>query len=199
MTAAQTDWVTKSPGMKELGRKLYQLRKRGDLTLRDVSASTGVSPSFLSKVERGITNISVGYLKRLCDFYDLPMIALFELGSDSANLDAENAVIRKGHGTRISFGNVTAEFLSAKNSRKLEPILAYHEPGSQSGAVYTHEGEEFSYVLAGRLVYILGDQEHELGPGDSIHHSSTIPHGWRNPFDVTALILTLVTPPSFLF
>lgn len=180
--------------MGEFGKALRSLRQSKGLSLQEVSQATGMSVAFLSKVERGLSNISMGYLRRLANFYGVPLVSLFEEAGETGN-----PVVRKGEGVRISANGVDLNLLMGKENGILEPIVAVHHPGSQSGALYTHHGEEFNYILEGELLYILGGEEYLLREGDSICHSSSVPHGWRNTAKTRAVVLTVVTPPSFLF
>ena len=43
-----------------------------------------------------------------------------------------------------------------------------------------HAGQEFGYVLSGRLTIRVGFDTHELGPGDSISFPATTPHRLSN-------------------
>ncbi|MEW6082062.1 MAG: XRE family transcriptional regulator [Bacillota bacterium] len=180
--------------MVEIGKSLRNLRQARGLSLQEVSQATGLSVAFLSKVERDLSNITMGHLRRLANFYGVQLVSLFE---DREEL--ENPVIRKGQGVKINAQGVELQLLMGKDNGVLEPIVAIHHPKSQSGALYTHHGEEFNYILEGQLLYILGGDEYLLEEGDSISHSSSVPHGWINPGKTKAVVLTVVTPPSFLF
>ena len=59
---------------------------------------------------------------------------------------------------------------------------------------YSHEGEEFAYVLSGELVYIVDGIEYHLGPGDSIHLRSSVPHAMRNTKDEPVQAIWVLTP-----
>jgi len=68
------------------------------------------------------------------------------------------------------------------NEKVLEPLLISLLPNQTREEItpYSHEGEEFVYVLEGILTIFVGNQEYQLNPGDSVHMSSTIPHEWAN-------------------
>ncbi|TGV29593.1 cupin domain-containing protein, partial [Mesorhizobium sp. M00.F.Ca.ET.186.01.1.1] len=65
-------------------------------------------------------------------------------------------------------------------NRLLEPILVTLQPHEDSGTPFVHKGQEFVYVLEGVLTLLIGEEEHDLHPGDSIHMDSTTPHNWLN-------------------
>ena len=78
----------------------------------------------------------------------------------------------------------------------MEPHLFRISSGAGSGEAYTHEGEEFLYVLRGRLEIALDDGEcYHLRPGDSFYFESDIPHSWVNPGKHEAWVLWINTPP----
>jgi mannose-6-phosphate isomerase-like protein (cupin superfamily) len=65
--------------------------------------------------------------------------------------------------------------------KKAEPVLveANTETGNKPLSLNTHPGQEFDYVLEGRLLVSVGGHEMELGPGDSIYYDSNEPHGMK--------------------
>ena len=62
---------------------------------------------------------------------------------------------------------------------------------------YTHEGEEFIYVLRGDLEITVDGEEYSLKTGDSFYFESATPHRWRNPGRKETLLLWVNTPPTF--
>ena len=63
-----------------------------------------------------------------------------------------------------------------KKDRHMEPFLVTLEPARTEHERSTHDGQEFIYVLKGRMEVRLGDEIHVLDPGDSIYYDSTVPH-----------------------
>jgi quercetin dioxygenase-like cupin family protein len=65
--------------------------------------------------------------------------------------------------------------------KKAEPFLveAKAETEKDPLSLNTHPGQEFDYVLEGRLLISVGGHEEELGPGDSIYYDSNEPHGMK--------------------
>ena len=63
----------------------------------------------------------------------------------------------------------------------MEPHLFRIAPQAGSGESYTHEGEEFLYILRGELQISLEEEEYRLKPGDSFYFESATPHRWKNP------------------
>ena len=75
-----------------------------------------------------------------------------------------------------------------------EPLLVTVRPNSDLEEPYRHEGEEFAYVIEGGLAFTVDGEEYRLGPGDSIHFLSGVPHAIRNDSDEPAKVLWVLTP-----
>ena len=177
------------------GRPLRRLRVQRGLSLRQASALTGLSVSFLSALERGMTGASVTTLRRLTGAYGTTTLELFgPKGSDSDRL------VRAGarRALHLDSGGVTIEQL-ARGASQLEPQLFVLAPGATSDGAYTHEGEEFLYLLSGAVTIWVGDRERYTldRAGDALTFPSTLPHRWRNDASGETRLLWINTPPTF--
>ena len=92
----------------------------------------------------------------------------------------------------------TYRILSGRSfSRVLEPLLVTVEPSDTIEEAYAHAGEEFAYILSGELLFVVDGVDHRLGPGDSIHFESTVPHSIHNDTDAPVEALWVLTPRLF--
>lgn len=173
------------------GGRLRALRTERGLGLREAAQLGGISLSHLSAVERGVAKPSVAALQRLTHAY----------GTTLANLlaaDRPQRVVRRGEATAMTLGDGVRIEQLAVGVAQLEPQLFVLAPGASSDGDYTHDGEEFVYVLAGAVtVWIAGDERHELGSGDALSFPSTLPHRWRNAASGETRLLWINTPPTF--
>ena len=87
--------------------------------------------------------------------------------------------------------------LLASGKITMEPHLFHVAPGAGSGESYSHEGEEFLFVIQGRLTMLLGEEEYKLRSGDSFYFSSKTPHRWFNPGKTETVLVWINTPPTF--
>jgi quercetin dioxygenase-like cupin family protein len=99
----------------------------------------------------------------------------------------------------ICSGVRTYKLLSARaGGLLLEPLIVHIAPG---GVVEEtdpgHDGEEFAHVLAGELLYVIDGQEFRLGPGDSMHLRSNVPHLIHNDGDEVTVVVSVLTPRLF--
>jgi len=174
-----------------IGTHLRQLRARRQLSLAEVAKTVGISVGFLSALERSQMSASVGTLRKLARFYKTNILDFFDArGASSRQVrPAERKVLQAGAGVHME--------LLAWGNTVMEPHLFRIESEAGSGDPYTHEGEEFIFVLRGELAITLYDKEYRLKPGDSFYFESATPHHWRNPGRGETRVLWVNTPPTF--
>jgi DNA-binding transcriptional MerR regulator/quercetin dioxygenase-like cupin family protein len=175
-----------------IGPRLRRLRLQRGYSLARVSQSVGVSVGFLSALERGQMSASIATLRRLARFYRLSILSLFDPSEANPGRvrPEQRKVLEAGNGVRM-------ELLSWGNT-VMEPHLFRIAPAAGSGESYTHEGEEFLYILKGCLEIALdGGETNRLEEGDSFYFESSTPHRWLNPGKKEAWVLWVNTPPTF--
>jgi transcriptional regulator with XRE-family HTH domain len=174
-----------------LGQRLRALRSARGLSLAAVADRSGLSVSFLSAVERGQSNISVGNLFKLADAYGTTVPAL---GTDRP--PEERHILHPADRSRYvaAGGKVVIEDLIA-NPGALEAQHMEIGPGGGSEEAYTHPGEEFIYVLSGSLSFWIDERDqHSLQPGDTLYFPSIRPHRWRNDGDEPVRVIWINVP-----
>lgn len=197
----------------EIGLKLRLLRTTKGLTLTQVAEAAGLSPSFISQVERGLTNPSVNSLKRIGDVLGIPIASLFnhdqqseihgiQLDNDEKdNIDANDVrIVRRDHRKGLVWPgeNAKSELLTPDLQRKFMVTLNVVDSGCEIAMKpYSHKGEEFALVLEGRYEITIADKTYILEEGDSIYFPSHLLHSSRTIGDKPARTLWIIAPPSF--
>jgi len=176
---------------RAIGARLRQLRRQRGFSLSQVANAVGISLGFLSALERSQMSASVGTLRKLARFYKTNILDFFDPREPNTRLvrPAKRKVLQAGPGVRME--------LLAWGNTVMEPHLFRIAAQASSGDAYTHEGEEFLYVLRGELRISLQDEEYRLQRGDSFYFDSTTPHHWRNPGRGETWVLWINTPPTF--
>ncbi len=174
-----------------IGSHLRQLRAKRRLSLAQVARTVGISVGFLSALERSQMSGSVGTLRKLARFYKTNILDFFDAtGTSSRQVRPEQRkVLEAGPGVQME--------LLAWGNTVMEPHLFRVAPKAGSGDSYTHQGEEFLYVLRGELAITLEKEEYRLKAGDSFYFESATPHHWENPGPTETWVLWINTPPTF--
>jgi DNA-binding transcriptional MerR regulator/quercetin dioxygenase-like cupin family protein len=177
---------------RTLGPQLRRMRERKRYNLAEAAHRAGVSPGFLSAVERSLANASVATLQRLAMSYGTTVMELFKTAPHDRRLvtPAERRVLEVHNGVRmelLSFG-----------APMLQSMLFRVAPLAGSEGAYSHQGEEFIFMISGTLEVWLDELEcFVLREGDSFWFPSTHAHRWFNPGNVDAVLLWINTPPTF--
>ncbi|MBZ6291949.1 helix-turn-helix domain-containing protein [Streptomyces olivaceus] len=150
--------------------QLRELRRRAALTLEAAARSAGLSPAHLSRLETGQRQPSLPMLLSLARVYGTTVAEL--LGETTAGRDA---VVSAADMEPTAAGGWTY-WRAGSPGRGMQTLRVQVPYGSQGDIVRVHPGEEWLYVLKGRLRLRLGDTEHRLGAGDSAHFDSLTPH-----------------------
>jgi DNA-binding transcriptional MerR regulator/quercetin dioxygenase-like cupin family protein len=175
-----------------LGPRLRRFRQERGLTLEQASAGVGLSPSFLSELERDQSGASMSTLHRLLGYYGTTVAAVLR-----APGGGEARPRRAGRGRSMrGQGVVVEQLVDGRSLMAVQMVTVEPRGGSEGG--YAHEGEEFVYVLEGSLEVVLSEERHLLRAGDSLNFSSSVIHSWRNPGRrSSARVLWVNTPPTF--
>jgi transcriptional regulator with XRE-family HTH domain len=175
-----------------VGQRLRAERESHGVSLRELARRLAISPSALSQIETGRSRPSVGTLYAIVSELGLSLDELFGSGraaADSGPAEAGSVVQRRDERKRIDLeSGVRWERLTPHAERGADFLHVVYEVGgasSRPGTHMRHMGREYGLVLSGRLRVTIGfDEEHELGPGDSIAFDSTRPHRLENAGDV---------------
>lgn len=173
------------------GSRLRKLRLQRQLSLGEVARAVNISIGFLSNLERSQSSASIALMRKLAQFYGLNILNFFN------PLDAAGPLVRPGDRKTLEGGPGVRMELLASGKTILEPHLFRVAPRAGSGESYSHEGEEFLYMIRGRLIIVLEGREYQLRAGDSFCFASGTQHRWLNPGRSEAVILWINTPPTF--
>ena len=169
------------------------LRSARGMSLRSLSGETGLSPTMLSQIERGVTEPSLRSLRLLAGVFGQSISTLFEEESFPVV-----HVSHEGERSRISSpkGHIQYERLAPGNGQ-LEFLKGLLGPGeTSSDEPWSHEALECAYVLQGTLTVVVGDGAHVLAAGDAITVDSRQPHQYINNGTHPVEFILAVNPPT---
>jgi DNA-binding transcriptional MerR regulator/quercetin dioxygenase-like cupin family protein len=177
-----------------LGSRLQTLRRKKRVSLRQLGAETGLSPSYISAVERSLSSPSFSALLKLANALESNAVAL--LGGDFV---PDKLVVKESERRPLDINLEGIEIQQLFRAESvLESLLFILDPGSHSGESYKHEGEEFLFVLEGKLDLTLDETEsYVLEKGDAMTFASHRPHKYGNSTNGFTKVLWVNTPPTY--
>ena len=180
----------------DVGERLRAIRRLRRATLKTVADRAELSESFLSQVERGRANASIGSLKRLASALGVHVADLFEPNGSTS----QPRVLRRESRPALTFGTLGRKYmLTGRPLENLQVLVGELETGGSTGdEPYTHgDSEELLVVLAGIVSLQLGSEIFELSTGDSIDYRSSMPHRLTNIGGDSTEVMWIISPPSY--
>jgi len=175
---------------EDFAGKMKRLRKKNKISMEALARETGYDADYLESVESGDRRPPVSAIIRISDALDV----------DSGTfLSAENKTSMKKKAESYDKREKAYSYKALTPGARSKHMKAFQvtiDPESEhEGVAYQHEGEEFIYVLEGRLDIKVGSKKHNLKKGQSIHFNSNLVHKLHNPGKKkTELIVVVYTP-----
>ena len=168
-----------TPAYKDIAPRLKGLRDAMDLTVEEMADQVGVAAADVQRYESGEGEIPVSYLFTVAQTFQVDLTVL--MSGDEAHLH-NSSLVKSGKGMSVErrrdydYKSLAYRFVG----RKMEPFLVTVPPKSKDELTFTeHPGQEFIYMIKGKLEITIGTTTHVMEPGDSLYFSSASPHGLR--------------------
>jgi len=186
----------------KIGNKVKELRQKNRYTLQDLAARTGLSKPFLSRIENGYVVPPIATLLKLSRGLNVRIVHFFEDASENEKVSLTHPwerirIERRPHQGKER-ANYVYELLETKKLKKnMEPFLIeFRKLDSDEIVFMTHEGEEFLYVIEGKIEFRTVNRSEVLEPGDSIYLESELSHSFRCANDKPAKALAVIWSKS---
>ncbi|MCX7769455.1 MAG: cupin domain-containing protein [Proteobacteria bacterium] len=184
-----------------IGKKIKEIREKKNLSLKDLSNRTGYSESVLSQIENHFISPPLGALLNIAKGLEISVGQLLGESKEEpfviVKRGSEVSVSRVASKEGVSYGYTYKSLGIGKKDRHFEPFLITLEPTSiKHEGLSKHDGQEFIYVLNGKMEVQLLDFSEVLEAGDSIFYDSTIPHRVSCHGDKQAVILAVIWSPD---
>ena len=156
--------------------RIKELREILEISTIDIAKDIAVPMETYLKYEAGEMDIPISVLYKISA--KLGVDATVLLTGEDPRMDTAS-VCRRGKGVRIErypgyeFSSLAYNF----KGRTIEPLLVYLDPSKETAAPVTHSGQEFNFVLEGKIKITVGQREYVLEAGDSIYFDAGLPHG----------------------
>lgn len=206
LCAAKTQCINKifslmSTHHSVVGNKIKGLRETKNLSVEEIAERSGLSVEQIQSIENDQFLPSLGPLIKIARALGV-RLGTFLDDSDELGPVVCRATERTGS---ISFSNDAVEarknmeyhaLAKQKAGRHMEPfVIDIHPSEAKDFKLSAHEGEEFIYVLAGKVEISYGKTAYTLGEGDSIFYDSIVEHHVHGANGQAAKILAVVYIP----
>lgn len=166
--------------IREIAMRLSGLREVLNIPVEEMAATCNISEEEYLGYESGNTDIPIGVLQNVSKKYKVGLTAL--LFGDEPNMKSYY-LTRAGQGPAMErskaykYQALAAGFVG----RKADPFIVTVEPDQEEKPMHlnSHNGQEFDFVLEGRMLLSVGGHELVLNEGDSLYFDATQPHGMK--------------------
>jgi transcriptional regulator with XRE-family HTH domain len=164
-----------------IGAKIKELRRGKKLKLQDVANETGFSTALISQIENNNVSPPIATLSKIAHFFDVKIGHFFNESEEESPYEVlrcnERTVIPKVVSKDGTSQGYFYESLSVrKKNKKMDPFLLTLNEKVTNTDTYSHNGEEFIFVMNGTAELLLDDQRIILNDGDSVYFDANLKH-----------------------
>jgi len=176
--------------LAQIPGRIKELREILEISTIDMAREIAIPLENYLKYETGELDIPISVLYKISA--QLGVDATVLLTGEDPRMDTAS-VCRRGKGVRIErypgyeFSSLAYNF----KNRTIEPLLVYLDPSKAAAVPVTHSGQEFNYVVEGKVKVTVGRREYVLETGDSVYFDAGLPHG-QAAVDGPAQFITII-------
>ena len=182
--------------MDKIGKRIKIKREKQNINLTELSKKVGVTVSCLSQIEKGKAFPSITTLKHIANQLET---TVGELVGENERL-INNPVMRKEDRKIVKVTDNGAELHLMSHhdeSKKMETFfIVLKKNGDTSEITEKHSGDEFCYIINGKVELIIEDKIYKLKKGDCAYYNSNAEHIIKNINNDISRILCVITPPN---
>lgn len=174
----------------QISMRIRELRELLDISALDLAQKVGVPYETYLNYENGKLDIPISTLYEIASQLSTDMTVL--LTGEAPRMDT-HCVVRAGYGADVErfpgyrYSSLAFNF----KDREMEPLLVALEPDDEPAPLVVHGGQEFNYVIEGRVRIRVGKNTFELNTGDSIYFDPRLPHA-QSAIGGSAKFLTVI-------
>lgn len=176
----------------EIGSKIKRLRLQLNLSQSELADRCELTKGYISQLENDLTSPSIATLVDILSALGTNLSEFFKKEDDERIVFHESDFIEKHDD-----GMILRWIIPNAQKNEMEPVLVELLPGASTADDFPHEGEEFGYLLDGRICIYLGESGYTCKKGESFYYKANISHRIKNVGKTTARFIWVSTPPNF--
>ncbi len=178
---------------EHIGNKIKDLRNRNGLTQQELADRTELTKGFISQLERGQVSPSIVTLLDLIECLGTTASEFFKETEEEHIVFSEEGFFEKVD----EAGNSIQWIVPTAQKYQMEPLLVELQPHQSLEEDKPHDGEEFGYLMSGRIQLYLGEEVYSVEAGESFYYPAKRKHRIENPGSEPARFIWVSTPPTF--
>ncbi|TVY07940.1 helix-turn-helix domain-containing protein [Paenibacillus cremeus] len=160
----------------DLGNKIRKLRIEQNRNLAEIASVCGFSKSLLSKIENGKTIPPISTLMKIAEALGTKVSVLLDDQAKSGTIFTPKET-SQANLVKTEKGYSFFTFAVERGEKLMQPFLfVSRKDENDKRNVFSHNGEEFIYILEGKMNYKVGNIEYTLSEGDSLYFDSVEKH-----------------------
>lgn len=160
--------------INKIGYNIKKIRNLKNITLQEVSKKSGLSPGYLSKLERNLNSPTIINLQKICKALDINMTDLIsELEEDKICVKKDDRRVIFETETHIKYE------LTSEGDRNLRGVSMIVDDNSKENLSFMHNTDEFGIIIKGCLEMTVEGIQYILEEGDSIYIKANTEHSFR--------------------
>lgn len=176
----------------DIGAKIKRLRLSNQLTLEELANRSELTKGFLLQLERDLTSPSIATLENILEALGTNLKDFFSEDEDEQIVFSKDDFFENTQDDyKISY------IIPNAQKNEMEPILIELKEDKKSMEIDPHDGEEFGYVIQGKVTLVNGEEEYDVKKGETFYLKGNLPHYIINKNDTLAKVIWVSTPPIF--
>ena len=176
----------------DLGAKIKQMRNQLGLTQEELADRCELTKGYISQLENNLNSPSIATLTDILSALGSNLSEFFREETQEKIVFSKDEFIEKD-----SEGILLNWLIPNAQKNMMEPILVELSEGVSTPTDVPHEGEEFGYVLEGKITILLGNKRYICKKGEAFYYPAAKPHCIVNRAKTKSKFLWVSTPPNF--
>ena len=176
----------------ELGKKIKRMRNQKGLTQSELADRCELTKGYISQLENDLNSPSIATLTDILAALGSNLAEFFQEEKEEKIVFSKKEFIEKD-----SEGVFWRWLIPNAQKNMMEPVLVELDESVETAGDIPHEGEEFGYVLEGKIAILLGNKRYVCKKGEAFYYPANKPHSIINKGKGRARFLWISTPPNF--